>query len=411
MWSRLQRAFADNGPLLAVVAALVLLGVGLRMFDLGFPAAMSFDEHHFVENARNYLDGKPDWNDHPPLGKLLIAIGMAVGGDSSFGWRVVPMLFGVLNVYLAYQLARRLFADEQGAWIAAALVAADGFLIAYSRTALLDGMLTSFVLLTAVVAATATTPRAILGAAVLAGCAASIKISGVALLLPLGVACFLNVPAGRPRLMAFAALLGLPVAYFFIYDFGLRIAGLEYGPAAVARATAGLVRHHLGLTQMTHPLTSRWYTWFLPARPITLRFDAVDASTVRGLTTMGNPLLWWASAAVVLFSAQWAIRREPAIAAPPRPRVVLLLAFWVAMLLPWIISRRDSYIYHYLPSYTFGLVLLAGWLGALYHRHRLPVLAALVVVAEVSVFYAPVWAQLPLTQSAWQLRLFLPGWR
>jgi dolichyl-phosphate-mannose-protein mannosyltransferase len=409
MWLRLRRAFADHGPLLAVVLALVVLGVGLRTVDLSFPDRLTFDEHHFVENARNYLTGRADWNDHPPLGKLLIALGMMVAGDHSLGWRIVPLLFGLLNVALAYRLARKAFQDPAAAWIAAALVAADGFLIAYSRTALLDGILTSFTLMTALVALDASKPVALLGAAALAGCAASVKISGVALALPLAVACW-QLPTGKPRLKALAGLLGLPVAYFFLYDLGLRITGQPYGPVGVVRATSALVSHHLGLTSMTHPLTSRWWTWFLPARPITLRYDLLDASTVRGMTMLGNPLLWWASAAVVFFSAQWVVRRESSDA-PPRRAVGMLLLFWVSMLLPWVVSKRDSYIYHYLPSYAFGLVLLAGWLGNLYRRHRLPVLAALVIAGEISVFYAPVWAQLPLTQGAWQMRLFLPGWR
>jgi dolichyl-phosphate-mannose-protein mannosyltransferase len=409
MWPRLRRAFAEHGPLLAVVLALVALGVTLRMVDLGFPPGLSFDEHHFVENARNYLAGRADWNDHPPLGKLLIALGMMVAGDVSLGWRLVPMLLGVLNIWLAFRLARKAFRDPVAAWIAAALVAADGFLIAYSRTALLDGMLTTFVLATAVVAIDASRPLALLAAAALAGCATNVKISGIALLLPLGVAC-LNVPAGKARLQAFAALVMLPVVYFFLFDLGLRWSGQQYGPVGVVRATRALVHHHLGLTSMTHPLTSKWWTWFLPARPITLRYDVIDASLVRGMTMLGNPLLWWSSAVVVFFSAQWLIRREPGDSPPRRP-VALLLLFWLAMLLPWVVSKRDSYIYHYLPSYAFGLVLLAGWLAVLYRRHRLPVLAALVVAGEVSVFYAPVWAQLPLTQGAWQLRLFLPGWR
>ena len=38
----------------------------------------------------------------------------------------------------------------------------------------------------------------------------------------------------------------------------------------------------------------------------------------------------------------------------------MLLLLWALPLTPWILTRRDSYAYHYLPSYGFGLLLLAG---------------------------------------------------
>jgi dolichyl-phosphate-mannose--protein O-mannosyl transferase len=34
---------------------------------------------------------------HPPLGKLLIAVGIHLFGNAEFGWRIVPALFGLLG--------------------------------------------------------------------------------------------------------------------------------------------------------------------------------------------------------------------------------------------------------------------------------------------------------------------------
>jgi dolichyl-phosphate-mannose--protein O-mannosyl transferase len=76
-----------------------------------------------------------------------------------------------------------------------------------------------------------------------------------------------------------------------------------------------------------------------------------------------------------------------------------------------MITPRDSYIYHYLPSYGLGLVLLAGFVSWVYERRAWLGLLAVLVVGEVSVFYAPVWAQLPITQTALEQRLFLRRWR
>jgi hypothetical protein len=59
-----------------------------------------------------------------------------------------------------------------------------------------------------------------------------------------------------------------------------------------------------------------------------------------------------------------------------------------------------------LPSYAFGLVILAGWAASYYRkpktRRAVLVLAAAAVV--VSGFYAPVWAQLPMTKASFEAR-------
>ena len=71
-----ERVAPGDRPWVAVCAVLMLLGVVLRVAFVEFPARIVYDESHFVENARNYLAHRADWNDHPPLGKLIIAASM-----------------------------------------------------------------------------------------------------------------------------------------------------------------------------------------------------------------------------------------------------------------------------------------------------------------------------------------------
>ena len=85
---------------------------------------------------------------HPPLGKWLIGIGMALfGADSSFGWRITTALFGTATVLVLYFVARSLTGSVPFATVAALLMAIDGLAIVLSRVALLDNFLTFFVLL------------------------------------------------------------------------------------------------------------------------------------------------------------------------------------------------------------------------------------------------------------------------
>ncbi len=64
-----------------------------------------------------------------------------------------------------------------------------------------------------------------------------------------------------------------------------------------------------------------------------------------------------------------------------------------------------------MPSYTFALVLLAGFVDRCYTRRQLALFVAVVLVAEISIFYAPLWGELPISKEALDARLFFPFWR
>ncbi|MGE5788856.1 MAG: phospholipid carrier-dependent glycosyltransferase, partial [Myxococcales bacterium] len=100
-WSKM----SVEGRIITVCLALMIVGgVLLRIQSLGYPTWFTFDEEGFVKNAHNYGLRVPDNNDHPPLGKLLIAVGMMLFGYNSLGWRFVPLVFGIQTVVLTFWL-------------------------------------------------------------------------------------------------------------------------------------------------------------------------------------------------------------------------------------------------------------------------------------------------------------------
>jgi dolichyl-phosphate-mannose--protein O-mannosyl transferase len=245
------------------------------------------------------------------------------------------------------------------------------------------------------------------------GCAASIKLSGLALALPLVGFCMV-----RPRRLALLSTLALvPVTYVLLFGLGLVLTHDPHGIADVWNTTFAQLAHHAALTGFKNPMSSRWYTWFLPLRPILLRYDMVAPDTLRAMTTLGNLASWWladlmfvvAAVASLVALARLVWRRQ----APPRfvRSMGELFAYALAMFLPWVVSKRDSYIYHYLPTYALLLVLVGGATAWVYRRRRWAALILLTVTGLVTVFYAPVVAQLRLTPAAYQQRLFLGTWR
>ncbi|MFM2103421.1 MAG: hypothetical protein RL740_508, partial [Actinomycetota bacterium] len=134
--------------------AITFVAFVLRIFNLGIPKGLVFDEVYYVDGARDYLkygveltDGNPEFVVHPPVGKWLIAIGIRLFGDNEFGWRIAVAVAGTLTVYLTARIAQRIFQDQKWATLAAILMALDGLNLVMSRTALLDIFLTLFVLL------------------------------------------------------------------------------------------------------------------------------------------------------------------------------------------------------------------------------------------------------------------------
>jgi dolichyl-phosphate-mannose--protein O-mannosyl transferase len=420
----LARSIELDAPLGVLLVGMLALGVFLRVHALGAPDSLKWDEVHYVETARSYLAHQYAWNDHPPLGKLVILASMAIFGDKPFAWRLAPLFFGLANIGLVAWLARTAFRSRRAAVIAAAFVAIDGFFIAYSRAALLDGMIVAMGLVAVTTLLRGRTLWHVAAAGIAAGCATSIKLNGLAFLATVTVMCL----ASRPVRRYTPLVPGLAVLVFYAQcAFALRLTGRSGSVAAVIAENREMVRHHLSYT-VVHPFSSRWYTWFLPLRPIFLRRDVDVDGSIRALLTLGHPLLWWGSSVAVIAALVLLVRAGPrrlwrecsggadahSLASRCAPRcsaIFWLVVAWAGPVVFWMPSLRDSYVYHYLPSYAFALVLLAGFTDKLYRQRRFLVVASLAIVALVAVLYSPVWGEWPIALEPLNGRLFFRFWR
>ncbi|MFZ8756856.1 dolichyl-phosphate-mannose--protein mannosyltransferase [Microbacterium sp. HMH0099] len=154
-------------------AIVTLVAFALRVFRIGDPHQLVFDETYYVKDSwSQWVLGYPStWPDgadesfaagdtdvftgigsyvvHPPLGRILIGAGMWLfGPDTSTGWRISAAIFGTLTVLLVYLVARSMGGSIVLASVASGLLAIDGLGIVLSRIALLDVFLTFFIVLT-----------------------------------------------------------------------------------------------------------------------------------------------------------------------------------------------------------------------------------------------------------------------
>ncbi len=153
-------------------ASVMVIASLTRLWNLGYPAKLVFDETYYVKDAltlsrEGHEKSWPEGADvafqsgdvsgylsdaafvvHPPLGKWLIASGMwFTGPDQATGWRLSTAILGIATVALLMLVAFRLFRSVPLSILAGFFLAVDGLAITLSRTALLDASLTFFLLL------------------------------------------------------------------------------------------------------------------------------------------------------------------------------------------------------------------------------------------------------------------------
>ncbi|MFE5673003.1 dolichyl-phosphate-mannose--protein mannosyltransferase [Agromyces sp. NPDC056523] len=152
--------------------AVTLLAAILRFWNLGQPHAIVFDETYYVKDAWTLLHNgyestwpegadeefargdtdlystDPSYVVHPPLGKWMIGLGMALfGADSAVWWRASTALAGTVAVFALTMVGRLLFRSTLVAVIVGLLFAVEGNAIVMSRVALLDIWVMLFALL------------------------------------------------------------------------------------------------------------------------------------------------------------------------------------------------------------------------------------------------------------------------
>jgi dolichyl-phosphate-mannose-protein mannosyltransferase len=426
-WRRSWRAASPATRTTTVVLAVIIAaGVVLRLRDIAFPPRFTFDEQHFVPNARHYLLGEADDNDHPPLGKLFIAVGLLLFGDNPTGWRAASLVFGLQSLVVAAALARALFADRRAGWFAAAFLAGDGFFLSYSRTALLDGGLACLVLWSLLAAVAARTWRGVLACALLVGLAASVKWSGGMAVVPAVAAILVLGRAPRWSVLLFAVA---PLVHVALWLGTFPLSGRPADPRALLVLMRALFRHHIEVGHTPNPLASPWYTWPFLYHPIVVKL-ADQGSRRRYASSVGNPLLFLSSTMVILtalsagiavalrarvrFLARFLAHFLARLSIPPAvARAAMLLGVgWLALLAPWIVGRGSgTYMYHYLPCYGFALVLTAGLAAHLERQFPRGLLAYVGLVLAIGIFFAPVWAELPLAEAVANRRLILAPWQ
>ena len=144
--------------------AVATVALGLRLWQLGQPDQITFDETYYAKDAwslsefgyvREFVDkaddrvnagelDRPLWKDtpaqivHPEVGKWMLAVGIRLFGMDPFGWRVAAAVAGALTVLVLCRLVRRMSGSTLIGCLAGLLLCFDGLHLVMSRFALID---------------------------------------------------------------------------------------------------------------------------------------------------------------------------------------------------------------------------------------------------------------------------------
>lgn len=412
-----------------------------RIFRLDTPPKYYFDEVYHAVTSKLILHNDPRayewWNPppepntavdwlHPPLAKLTQAASMAVFGENGFGWRFSSVVFGTATIALLFFLALEMGFPPATALLAMGLLSLDGLALTTSRIAMNDAHVTFFFLAVLWLYVRwkkhPTDVRAFL-VALAAGLAVASKWSGIFVVGAIGLdqargllfrRKVFQKHISRLVFLALAAVILIPSVYVLSYS-QMFAQGKTWKHFRELHRQIWWYQTNL---EATHPYQSTPLEWVLNLRPVYVYADFDQPGILNNIYMQGNPLIFWAGIIAVLWTASdvisWHWKKRDTRLAKQSENLTLILTAYAITWVPWIVSPRIMFFYHYLPAVPLLCLLLAHQLLMVaknHHRGKWWVIFFVVVSGLTFAAFFPNWTALPVPQTWARLFFLLPRWR
>lgn len=346
--------------------------------------SMYFDEIYHGRTAYEHLQNiYPYEITHPPLGKLIIALGIQLFGMTPFGYRSMGTLFGVLMLIPLYVLLKNMFGKTKVALCGTALFAFEFMHYTQTRIATIDTYGVFFVLLSFMYMWRWITAPYSHGLR-----KTWLDLAGSGIAFGLGCACKWTVLYGGVGLAVLWLLrvvmkyraMGLgsygreflgtvitSVVFFVIVP--VVIYCLSYIPYGLALGytlpdmlldqnyyrliwdnQVYMLTYHQGV-DATHPYSSRWYQWLFDLKPI-LYYLEYNGETKSAFGAFNSPLISWGGLIALIATAGAFFKRR-------KPQVILIWVGYLCQFLPWVIISRTTFAYHYFGGILFLVIAIS----------------------------------------------------
>ena len=395
-----------------------------------FLTGMYFDEIYFAKTAYEYINHlEPSEMTHPPIGKIIISLGIMIFGMNPFGWRIFGVLFGAAIIIGMYIFGKRLFQGRFYASCSAFLMAFDFMLFSQSRIATVDVYLIFFIIITyyfmyvylaqklqTLENRPSHSMRYLFLSSVFLGLGAATKwialyaLPGLILLFIFSKYHEYRTYSGldgsrnlREWWKANAYSTTIAFSLSFITIPGM-VYILSYIPVILVPghnlldiffSQINMYIYHSTLTA-THSFSSLWWEWPLIRKPICFfaNFNLPPEQT-SVIFSMGNPAIWWTGMATM----------TPALFIAVKKRDINMLIVFVAIIcqyLPWIVIDRLTFIYHFFSVIPFIILVIVYVIRHIIERNpnaRYAIYSYLSIVALLFVIFYPVLSGMVISEE------------
>lgn len=361
-----------------------------------------FDEIYHARTAYENIVGEYPYEiSHPPLGKLIISLGIRMFGMTPFGWRFMGTLMGVAMLPLMYIFLKKMFGGTAVPACVTGLMAADFMHFAQTRIATIDSYAVFFIILMYLFMYRYLIsdrgkkrdwllPLALSG--LFFGLGAASKWTCIYAGAGLGVLWLIDrIRRGlaarkseKPDAMGeyiretvdnilwcilFFVLLPCVIYYISYFPYG-QASGMSGMGMFFKREYLDLVisnqkymfNYHSGVNS-THPYSSRWWQWVLNIRPILYYLEYYPFDMKSSIGAFVNPMLCWGGLAAMLCMIYLTFFRRDR-------KAEFILIGYLAQLVPWMFISRITFEYHYFPATVFLLLALGHVFDTVRRSHR-----------------------------------------
>lgn len=367
-----------------------------------------FDEIYHGRTAYEFIHELPvyEWT-HPPLGKLIIALGILIFGMVPFGWRIAGTVVGILMIPVIYVFAKKLLKHSWLAVITCLFMTFDFMHFAQTRIATIDVYVTFFIMLMYLFMfkyysmsfydtefKKTLVPLALSG--ICMGLGVASKWTGAYAGVGLAIVFFYTMAvryneyrvavrnlAGtsngipnrqiaeefQPKLIKTLAwcvlfFVVIPIIiYCCSYIPYLKTPSSDGWKTVLVNIDSMYTYHAKTVLKSTHSFSSEWYKWPIMVRPIWYYSGTAANGMKEGISSFGNPAVWWTGIAALIYMIYLSIAKKD------RKALFLVIAYF-AQLVPWMGVSRMTFIYHYFPCVPFIVLMLGYSIYDIYERSK-----------------------------------------
>jgi len=390
------------------------------LHDFGSPSNFFWDENYHIASAEKFLSGTFFQEPHPPLGKLLIALGERIvhprsnlaamhntmhatgqNAPASFvGFRLFPTLLSFLGALVFYLLMLEITSSSRLAFALSFLYLFDNALIVHLRSAMLEGPQLFFLLLFFLLAlrlsrAQRGTELLAIGAGLVFGAAVNTKINSLDFAPFYGWA-FWRWRNDHRNLLRHTALTAASLViittlvwgatYYLSRTINPKLENKGFFSASpelqsaltstVPQPASGIFylmrdyfsflrRYTRGVPKLNYCKTnengSYPLLWPIGARAISYRWNRIG-DTTQYLYLVVNPAIWWSSLAALLITGSLLITRAVGLRSYVMPRenlLTFLFFLYLAYMATVLKVPRVLYLYHYFIPLLLSFGMLA----------------------------------------------------